>query len=379
MLAFLIDITVICFDLLVFTQMIRLRRNTLPARALMYGGCAAIVAGYFFATYIKGVPSALASTICMSLPSLMLFFYLSEYKGARFFLTFCLVDTLTLILAFFARWITIVGGVTGGFITLALLLALCATAFVKGRPYFARYRELLEYGDAGWGTMTACAAIIYFGLIIFASYPAPLVERVEYLPSYGVFCLAVISCYMVFITSALKTHRIYRQNLQIQEAQKWHEMAYEDALTGCGNRMAYMEKINELERVRAADAQIGVMVFDMDSFKTVNDNLGHSVGDAVLKRASELLLDVFSEPAYSVFRIGGDEFAVICEGVCERELQSLLGALQLRIDARQSPVAFSMSVGYAFVDANENNAVEQAFTRADGMMYRCKRERKLIG
>lgn len=88
MLAFLIDITVICFDLLVFTQMIRLRRNTLPARALMYGGCAAIVAGYFFAIYIKGVPSALASTICMSLPSLMLFFYLSEYKGARFFLTF---------------------------------------------------------------------------------------------------------------------------------------------------------------------------------------------------------------------------------------------------------------------------------------------------
>ena len=61
----------------------------------MYGGCGIIIVAYFLATYVFLLPASLSSALCMSVPSLLLFLYLSKHKDSRFFMTFCFVDYVT--------------------------------------------------------------------------------------------------------------------------------------------------------------------------------------------------------------------------------------------------------------------------------------------
>ena len=132
------------------------------------------------------------------------------------------------------------------------------------------------------------SVLIYFALVFFAIYPEPLVNRVEYGPVYLVFSAVVLSCYVVFITSAIKTSKIYEQSKQLQQEWEWHKIAYVDGLTGCANRTAYIEKLNDLERSSLMDHSICVLVFDIDNFKKVNDTKGHMAGDIILKQAAEI-------------------------------------------------------------------------------------------
>nr|WP_122012991.1 GGDEF domain-containing protein [Maliibacterium massiliense] len=369
----LTDICVVFFDLLIFTRMITLKRDTHASRALMYGGCGVIIALYFMATYVWSVPAAVASFACMTLPSMALFFLLCKYKDARFFLTFCFVDTVTLIMAFFARYLGILFGETGALVALVVVFALFLAVYLAGKPYFGRYRKLLAFVDSGWNAMMVSAALIYFALIFFAAYPKPLVERIEYGLVYLVFSLVVLSCYVVFILSVVKTKQLHEQRQQLLREHEWHRIAYVDGLTGCYNRMAYMEKINELERVRTPEMSIAILVFDLDDFKRVNDTLGHHMGDTVLKAAADMLKETFEQQHYTIFRIGGDEFAIIAQQVCEAQVREKLAAMREAM-CRQS--SSTLSAGYAFVHAQENNAVEQAFVRADQMMYADKRGKK---
>ncbi|QNM06341.1 GGDEF domain-containing protein [Qiania dongpingensis] len=372
----LIDLFVIFFDLMVFTKMIVLKNEGRKWRFVMYTGCMIIISCYFLATYVYLWPSAVASVVFMSIPSLIFFFVLSKYKDARFFLTFCFVDSVTLIFAFLARYVGILTGNTGRIILLFVLFVVLLMIFMIGEPYFGRYRTLLEYVDAGWRAMMICSILIYFALVFFAAYPKPMVERIEYAPTYLVFSAVVLSCYSVFITSAVKTSKIYEQSKQLQKEKKWHRMAYIDALTGCFNRMAYMEKINEIERERMKNMPIGVLVFDLDRFKEINDTMGHNVGDHVLKAMAALLNEIFQEDNYSLYRIGGDEFAVLAVNATEQQLLCRLQLLRCKTDADKITLPCSLSAGYSFVDPKENNAVEQAFIRADRMMYSDKHSRK---
>ncbi|MCD2492780.1 GGDEF domain-containing protein [Lacrimispora sp. NSJ-141] len=345
-----IDLCIIIFDLMVFTKMIVMKNDGKKWRFVMYIGCVVIICSYFIATYVYRWPSAVASAVFMSIPSLIFFFVLSKYKDARFFLTFCFVDSVTLIFAFLARYIGILAGNTGSIILLFVLFAVLLTIFMIGKPYFGRYRTLLEYVDTGWRAMMICSILIYFALVFFAAYPKPMVERIEYASTYLVFSAVVLSCYSVFITSAIKTIKIYEQSIQLQKEKKWHQMAYIDALTGCSNRMAYMEKIN--------------------------DKMGHNAGDNVLKGTVTLLEEIFQEDNFFLYRIGGDEFAVLAVDVTEQQLLCKLQLLKCKTDSDKITLPCSLSAGYSFVDSKENNAVEQAFIRADKMMYRNKHSKK---
>ena len=369
------DLCVVFFDLLIFTKMILLKNDSRKQRIWMYGGCALIIGCYFAATYVYHWPSSTASAVFMSIPSLVFFFMLSKYKDARFFLTFCFVDSVSLIFAFIGRYIGLLTGDVGSLFALLLLFVIFLAIFLLGRPYFCRYRELLEYVDKGWGSMMICSILIYFALVFFAAYPKPLVERMEYGLSYLIFCAVVISCYAVFITSAIKTSKIYEQSKQLKREKKWHRIAYIDALTGCANRMAYMERINEIERERIENVPIGIAVFDLDQFKQINDTRGHSAGDEVLKATASLLQDVFQDEGFALYRIGGDEFAVIGRDVEEYQIQEKLQQLKQRLASGEQQETCGLSAGYAFVCPDEKNAVEQAFVRADKMMYRNKQSK----
>lgn len=142
--------------------------------------------------------------------------------------------------------------------------------------------------------------------------------------------------------------------------------ARRDSLTGIGNHSSFHERLRDL----GALEQVALLVLDIDNFKHVNDTGGHLLGDQVLRATTEELLQVLELDA--VFRIGGDEFAVILQGVhaaphaaraIEREIQRSVGPMLAGHGA-------ALSVGAAHRRANE--ALIDTLERADAQLYQAK-------
>lgn len=254
----------------------------------------------------------------------------------------------------------------GSILSIAFMLLLFVLIFKVGEPYLKKYREILDFVETGWKRLACSAAMIYIFMIFIAVYPSPLIERPEYNPVYLVLSCMVLSFYVVILTNISMTKKVYDQAARLKEQQKWFNMAYNDALTGIPNRMAYMEKIHAVERMEDQTVPVAIVVMDLVHFKEINDTWGHTAGDEALKKAAGFLAELFSDEGCTVYRIGGDEFAVIAVGVQEH---TLLCRLETLGNFRGGDISWSISTGYAFVDRTEKNAVEQAFCRADTKMY----------
>lgn len=373
--ALLGDICVIVFDLLLYTQMTALRKDTPRNRGILFTGCCLIVLFYFVAVYMLAWPMAISAFVCMTLPSLALFWTFSKYRDARFFLTFCFVDTVSLIIGYITRYIGILLGSSGNVVSIAVMLLCFVFIYKAATPHFEKYRNMLECITTGWKRLTISTATIYITIIFTAAYPKPLIERPEYHLPYLMINVMVISFYLVFFTSLSSTQKVYEQSKQLQEQQKWFKMAYVDALTEIPNRMAYLEKIHELERAKDHTPAAAVIMIDLDRFKSINDTWGHSAGDRILRHAAQRMTAAFSGDEGMVYRIGGDEFAILTVGLSEEVIRDKLKSLE---QAQCDGVPYSISYGYAFVRVQEDNAVEQAFSQADKMMY-ANKSRKTNG
>ena len=87
-------------------------------------------------------------------------------------------------------------------------------------------------------------------------------------------------------------------------------LAYTDPLTGLPNRLQFQEKAaSHLEAARARGARLALLCLDLDDFKSVNDTMGHSAGDTLLRVVAERIRRYSRE--HFVARLGGDEFAVL--------------------------------------------------------------------
>jgi diguanylate cyclase (GGDEF)-like protein/PAS domain S-box-containing protein len=102
-----------------------------------------------------------------------------------------------------------------------------------------------------------------------------------------------------------------------EEELRW--AAYHDPLTRLPNRAAYAERLDEaIARARADGGCVGLIIADLNNFKSLNDNLGHDAGDALLRQIADRLVRGAPSGA-TVARLGGDEFAVILPGISEED------------------------------------------------------------
>lgn len=374
--ALLSDIIVLVFDLVIYAKLTKLKKDNLVYRTIMHIGCVSLFVFYILGTQVFHLAASVASFVCITVPSFTLFWILSAYKDARFFVTFCFVDTVTLVIAFFARAAGVFAGPLGGIISCIFAFLLFLIIYLKCRPYFSRYRVLLESVQDGWGVLMISTILIYALMVFASAYPKPLVERMEYVPVYVLISLTVISFYVVFIVTLFQKKRLYDLNIQLQNEKKWHKIAYQDTLTGMKNRTAYLEKINELERALDKENTVYAMVIDLDNFKKINDTLGHHVGDITLKKAADFLKNIFCGDDYEIFRIGGDEFAVIALNVPKEILEQKIDFMNS--SDNNSEIGCTFSSGYAVVNLEQNNAMENAFIRADRAMYDEKSRKKSL-
>lgn len=151
---------------------------------------------------------------------------------------------------------------------------------------------------------------------------------------------------------------IKRRNL----VKRLENLSYYDQLTGLKNRhamYAYLDSFGE-------DESIGILYIDIMGLKRVNDTLGHKEGDNLLKRACECMQKCCF--GHEIFRIGGDEFVVICKGITEQELNDI--AELLRIDMQRNNAL--MAIGCEWNSAYDNN-IDRLLHNADSKMYEDKR------
>jgi diguanylate cyclase (GGDEF)-like protein len=147
----------------------------------------------------------------------------------------------------------------------------------------------------------------------------------------------------------LKKEIADREELQA----KSQYLAHHDSLTGLGNRLMFKEHLEEaLSDVSLAPHLVAVLFLDLDGFKSVNDTLGHSVGDLLLKSIATRLRDVL-RPTDRISRLGGDEFAILQTSGAQPASSLAMAEQVLAIVGQQTTVdghdvTVSASIGIAF-------------------------------
>ena len=167
----------------------------------------------------------------------------------------------------------------------------------------------------------------------------------------------------IFALAVLEFILILSLKKELSEMKKWQKIALTDDLTQIPNRAAYSLHTKKLIAMR--DRDVSLILIDINDFKKYNDTMGHIEGDAVLKKCAEMLSEVFSDKAFKVFRIGGDEFAVIGHKVKEDFLIERMMETRRRED--EGEISFCISKGYAMSDGKAN--FKTIFKRADEMLY----------
>jgi diguanylate cyclase (GGDEF)-like protein/PAS domain S-box-containing protein len=159
------------------------------------------------------------------------------------------------------------------------------------------------------------------------------------------------------------------------ETELTHQATH-DMLTGLPNRMLLEDRLQQAcARLRRDHDAVAVMFIDLDGFKRVNDNYGHTVGDHVLVEVANRLRQIL-RTVDTVARLGGDEFVVFCEGLPESDVHEVVRrihtaiAVPLMVDGEA--VRIGASIG---VEITRDQAVtfDELLARADQAMYREKR------
>ncbi len=153
--------------------------------------------------------------------------------------------------------------------------------------------------------------------------------------------------------------------------------ALTDGLTGMQNRRYFDDALREyLREFRRIDKPVGLMILDLDHFKSVNDTHGHDVGDKVLREVAHCLRDM-TRYHDVVARLGGEEFAVVTPNMDEDSLTKLAERIRkavaaLAVVSGNVRLKVTTSVGLGIWDGRET--ADEFMRRVDKMLYEAKRQ-----
>lgn len=153
-------------------------------------------------------------------------------------------------------------------------------------------------------------------------------------------------------------------------------LAYTDTLTKLRNRAAF-EAHMDLYRA-GKNSRAMVLMFDLNNLKAINDSQSHSAGDRALLVAANLLQESFAHMG-CCYRIGGDEFCVICDDAAAEAVEQAVASLNLHLERLTQNPGNSLSIAYgSALFTPEGGDIDATFRLADEEMYACKARMKRL-
>lgn len=186
--------------------------------------------------------------------------------------------------------------------------------------------------------------------------------------------------------------RMFRHSIKSNKAallvEQYRKEARTDALTGIQNKAAFREKeiaiTDELwnEDQTVDDCRFGVMVFDLNFLKKVNDTMGHAMGDKYIIMASKHISEAVGELG-EVYRVGGDEFmSFVFENNPEKACQDIIDTLTRKIavynNNHPSDTPLSIAYGFSICTSGSHHSITYAEKKADQRMYECKKAMRAL-
>lgn len=163
-----------------------------------------------------------------------------------------------------------------------------------------------------------------------------------------------------------------------EEAEKSLQyLAYHDELTGLPNRNLLIDRIDHsIEAVYRNNQQLGILFLDLDRFKTINDTLGHIIGDKLIKQVSERLLETLRKED-TISRNGGDEFVVVIQRMINSDevigiAQKLIETLTNIFDIESHKIHIGASIGIS-IYPNDGDSALELLRNADTAMFSAKK------
>lgn len=158
---------------------------------------------------------------------------------------------------------------------------------------------------------------------------------------------------------------------------EWARLASTDPLTDLPNRRGWNEWFSRLvERATGDEQPLCIAVVDLDEFKQANDELGHSVGDDVLRTVAEALRATIRAGDFCA-RLGGDEFGLLLAGLPEDRVEHVFERIRraaTKLLAERGLPAVTCSFGYTMARSSADEAINQLFDAADSALRQAKRD-----
>ena len=176
----------------------------------------------------------------------------------------------------------------------------------------------------------------------------------------------------------IQVSRFYDHYLQKQKLVYLQKLADTDLLTDTMNRNAYEKKVNRLNVQKDKLHTTGLILFDLDNLKIINDRFGHEKGDEALQLCSQCIKQFFPDKE-NLFRIGGDEFAYFYNKNKENNIEDKIAQLNQTLESTEHTFNYPLSIssGYACFLPEMDSTFKDLAKRSDLMLYRIKRKRKL--
>jgi diguanylate cyclase (GGDEF)-like protein/PAS domain S-box-containing protein len=213
----------------------------------------------------------------------------------------------------------------------------------EGKPFNQQYRYILKNGTLVWLQSTA-----------------------------SLICIDHIPVGVGLISRDVTHHKAIVENLT--------QLAYYDALTGLPNRRLFNDRcVQALLSAKRYERKMAILYLDLDDFKLINDQYGHSVGDDLLKMISARLLHCVRDPD-TVCRLGGDEFVILLQQFAQLEdiekvTRRVLDAINSRFVIQQHEISITCSMGAAYYPQDGLDSTE-LLDIADAAMYQAKKRGK---
>ena len=169
------------------------------------------------------------------------------------------------------------------------------------------------------------------------------------------------------------------ESITSKERDQARTAANTDPLTGVKSKHAFTEAEERMEaRIAGGEAlEFSVVVCDVNGLKRINDTLGHKAGDEYIRSACMMLCRCYKHSP--VYRIGGDEFAVLLQGQDYEAREELLQEVNAQIEVNLGSGGAVASIGMAEYEPDSGETFHEVFKRADGRMYERKMQLKGMG